>query len=389
MMCRKIKKRTDRVLIACLLVFLLFLTGCWSRRDLTEISIVAGIGLDRTEDGKIILTVQVVEPAAVQSTASGKGGSAQQKPVFAESYEGETVYDAVRGILSVVDKKMFFGSAQVLIIGERLAQDGIEEVLDYFIRDHDFDYEIYILVAKDTTPMEIFEMETDIDAIPSVYIYGTVDNTESRGTVKKTMLIDLIKEMSGNEKQFAIGSITKAGEMRVKTEGVAVFRDGKLAGWMDRYETRGYLFAMDKIKNAIINVPAGNGKIAMEIMRSKGKISVEFNNGELSALIVNVKVYANVGEYKGKGRLETPDSLYELEKALGEEIRKEITMAVEKTQKEYCSDIFGFGSYVRKYHPRYWKKAKRDWLAIFSELPVIVNVDAKAERVGIVMSPIE
>ena len=96
----------------------------------------------------------------------------------------------------------------------------------------------------------------------------------------------------------------------------------------------------------------------MEIMRSKGKISVEFNNGELSALIVNVKVYANVGEYKGKGRLETPDSLYELEKALGEEIRKEITMAVEKTQKEYCSDIFGFGSCVRKYHPGTGKKQK-------------------------------
>ena len=71
---------------------------------------------------------------------------------------------------------------------------------------------------------------------PSVYICGTVDNTECAWNGKKTMLIDVIKEMSGNEKQFAIGSITKAGEIRVKTEGVAVFRDGKLAGWMDRYE---------------------------------------------------------------------------------------------------------------------------------------------------------
>ena len=60
---------------------------------------------------------------------------------------------------------MFFGSAQVLIIGERLAQDGIEEVLDYFIRDHDFDYEIYILVAKRYHTNGNFEMETDIDAI--------------------------------------------------------------------------------------------------------------------------------------------------------------------------------------------------------------------------------
>jgi spore germination protein KC len=237
-MYRKGKKRIIIARVAFLLIFPLLLTGCWNNRDLTEINIVAGLGLDRTEDGKVLLTVQVVEPAAIQSTSSGKGkgGGAQPKPVFIESYEGETVFEAVRGMLSIVDKRLFLSTAQVLVLGERLSRDGIEEVLDFFQRDHEIDYSMVVLVAKGATPRKILEMETDMDSIPAVYINETVENTISRGTVKKTLLIDLIKDMDGSGRQPAIGQISKAGEKEVRTEGTAVFRDGRLAGWLDPYE---------------------------------------------------------------------------------------------------------------------------------------------------------
>ena len=391
MIYRKGKKRTGIARIAFLLLFPLLLTGCWNNKDLSEINIVAGLGLDRTEDGKVLFTVQVVEPAAIQSTSSGKGkgGGAQPKPVFIESYEGETVFDAVRGMLSIVDKRLFLSTAQVLILGERLSQDGIEEVLDFFQRDHEIDYSMTVLVAKGVTPREILEMETDMESIPAVYINETVENTVSRGTLKKTMLIDLIKDMGGSGRQPAIGQISKAGEKKVITEGTAVFRDGKLAGWLDLYETRGYLFAIDKVKSAVVNVPADEGKIAMEIIRSKGKVKVAFENGEPSMLTVKVETEANVGGYEGKGALDSPDNLYFLEKTLGEEIKKEIMMALEKTQKVYSSDIFGFGAYVSKYHPQYWKKAEKDWDDIFSRLPVDIQVDAKILRTGIIKSPVK
>lgn len=320
MIYRKGKKRTGIARIAFLLIFPLLLTGCWNNRDLTEINIVAGLGLDRTEDGKVLLTVQVVEPAAIQSTSSGKGkgGTEQPKPVFVASHEGETVFEATRGILSIVDKRLFLSTAQVLILGERLSQDGIEEILDFFQRNHEISYLMAILVAKGVTPREILEMETDMDSIPAVYINEMVKNTVLRGTGKKTLLIDLIKDMGGSGRQPAIGQISKAGEKEVRTEGTAVFKEGKLAGWLDPFETRGYLFATDKVKSAIVNVPADKGKIAMEIIRSKGKVKVAFDNGEPAMLTVEVETQADVGGYEGKGRLDSPDKLFILEKILGE-----------------------------------------------------------------------
>jgi spore germination protein KC len=389
-MYKKGKKRTDAAILIFLLIFPLLLTGCWNNRDLTEINFVAGFGLDRTEDGKVLLAVQVVEPGAIQpsSSGSGKGGGEQLKPVFFASYEGETVFEAIRGILSTVDKRLFLSTAQVFIIGEKLSQDGMEEVLDFFQRDHEINYLMIVLVAKGATPGEILKMETEIESIPAMYIKEAVENTTSRGTVKKTMLIDLIKDIDCSGREPAIGQISMAGEKRIRTEGLAVFKDGRLAGWLDPYETRGYMFAMDKVTSAIVNVPADNGKIAMEIFRSKGEVGVAFENGEPSNLTIKVKLEANVGGYEGKGRLDSPENLYILEKKLGEEVKKEITMALGKTQEEYSSDIFGFGAYVHKYHPRYWKSAEKDWNKIFSKLPADIRVDAKIRRTGIIRNPV-
>ncbi|NLI38627.1 MAG: Ger(x)C family spore germination protein, partial [Clostridiaceae bacterium] len=136
------KDKAFQALLPLFLMLPLLLTGCWNNRELTDLNIVAGLGLDRTDDGRIILTVQVAEPGAIQSSSSGSGGGGgeKSKPVFVASNEGETVFDALRGMLAVVDKKLFLSAAQVLILGERLAQDGIEEVLDFFQRDHEVSY---------------------------------------------------------------------------------------------------------------------------------------------------------------------------------------------------------------------------------------------------------
>jgi len=384
---RKVK---GMVLFAFFLAIPLFVSGCWSYKELTDINVVTGVGLDMTEDGKFLLTVQVAEPGAIQSTASSGsgGGSGPIKPVFVASNEGETIFEAIREMLATVDKKLFFSTAQVLILSERLAQDSLQESLDFFQRDHEVVYLMNVLVAKGVSPAEILAMESNMDTIPAVYINETVENTAYRGTGRKTMLIDVIKDMDCKGKQPVIGQITKAGENMVRTEGLAVFKNGKLVGWLDPYETRGFQFATNEITNAIVNIPVEEGKMTMEVFRARGEIDVAFEDEEPASLIVRVKLEANVGGHEGKGKLDTPDKLLALEKVLEETIKEEIEKVLKKTQEEYSSDIFGFGMHVHKYHPRYWKKAEDVWDKIFSRLPADIQVDAKIRRTGIIINPI-
>lgn len=61
------------VLILCLLM----LTGCWSRRELNELLIVLGIGVD-WKDGEYLVSFQVVNPSEI--SAQRRGGIARQAP---------------------------------------------------------------------------------------------------------------------------------------------------------------------------------------------------------------------------------------------------------------------------------------------------------------------
>jgi len=383
---KKSKRIKAYIIFLLLIIQLLFLSGCWNNRDLTDINLVAGFGIDKTEDGKILLTVQVVEPAAIQSASSGQGsvGGQQPKPVFVESSEGDTVFEAIRRMLSKVDKKLFASTAQILILGESISKDGINEILDFFQRNHEVKYELDVLVARGVSSREILEIESDIDSIPAMYIRGIIENNVSRGMSKKTMLIDLIKDINFNGNQFAIGQITKVSERAVAAEGIAVFSDGKLVGWLNPTETRGYLFAVNKIRSTIVNILTDDTKAAMEILRSKGKFDVEFENGKPARLTVKVRLDANVGEYWGKVKLDSPDLLDKLEELLSEEVKKEIKLALDRTQRDYSSDIFGFRAKVYKYHPQYLKEIDNKWNDIFSKLPVEINVDAKIRRTGLI-----
>ena len=137
--------------LAILIMLSILLPGCWDNTDLTDINIVTALGIDKDEDGKIIVTVQVAEPAAVQLTSSthgGGGGSAHIKPVYFKSYNGETIYDALISMKSIIDKRLFLSTTQVLILGERFCKDGINETLDYLHRDYQANYLADVLVAR-------------------------------------------------------------------------------------------------------------------------------------------------------------------------------------------------------------------------------------------------
>ena len=87
--------------------------------------------------------------------------------------------------------------------------------------------------------------------------------------------------------------------------------------------------------------------------------------------------------------LSKPEDIHKIEKMLSEEVKKEINMALNKAQKDYSSDIFGFGEYVHKYYPKYWKKAMDEWNDVFSRLPADIRVEAKIRHTGLIKSPMK
>lgn len=378
-----------------LMVFFIFLiastiiTGCWNNRDLAEISFAVAFGLDKTEDDKIEFTVQLVRPSGMQR--DGGGG---EKSFWVNTSIGDTVFEAIRNQLTTVNRKIYGNHLQLVVIGEELAKEGIQDVMDIFERDQEVNSQANVLVTKGVTAKEVLQAESNLEDIPGIHLVDIMDNDEAIAKMKKIILFDLFKEMGSLGREPVIGLITLRNQeqkekLYVKDliiEGASVFKDDQLVGWLNSVETRGYLFLTNKVNSTILNIPnplQKNKKVAIEVMQSNTKLDVELRDGR-TILIIEVNQEGNIGDQQGVGDLTKKEMLKELEEETEKVIENEIRDVLNLAQKEYQADIFGFGEIVyRKYFP-YWKQVKDHWNEVFSQASIEIQVKSSIRRSGLI-----
>ncbi len=382
------------LLLLCISMIMTLSTGCWNNRDLSELSILTAMGIDKTEDGKIMVTAQIIKPTDVSSSGAGApgGGGGGEKSFVTISNTESTIFEALRTMLAKVNKRIFYSSSQVIVFSEELAKSGIKNYVDFILRDHETQYKSHIIVAKGTTAKEIVEQEYELSKIPGDYIRDTIKNSKSRAFTKEIRLLDMARELATEGRELSIGTIEKS-ENLTSTEGLAVFRQDKMVGWLDKYETRGYLFITGRAKSAIIEIEnPDNPKeiIGIELTQGSSKFEVKTSSNNSIEVIVKIKAEANIGEQHSQ-YVQSPDDICKcLSKNLEKEITKECYSAINKCQKEYKSDIFGFGMHVYDKYPKYFKKVTDIWNEqIFPSIQVKVKVDAKINRTGLLSKPIK
>ncbi|KNY25386.1 Ger(x)C family spore germination protein [Pseudobacteroides cellulosolvens] len=370
---------------------LLTITGCWNNRDLSELAIASAFGIDRTEDGKVMVSVQILQPSAAK--AGGKdGGGGDKKGYVVVSNTADTIFGALREMLSRVSLRIFYSSAQVIIIGEDAARAGIEDYIDFTLRDHETQFKTLVAVSKGTTAKEILEKEFDLSNVPGAYIRDILNNADSRAFNKNMILLEVARELATEGKELSIGAIKIDGNTP-SAEGMAVFLKGKMAGWLDSFETRGYMLATGRLEGTIIEVadPQGSKKqLAIEVQKTNKKQSIEFNSHGKPEVNIEIGIQANIGEQYAGGSMKEDEIARLIAVSCNKKVKNEILQTITKCQKEYKSDIFGFGAKVFDVAPDYWKSVREKWNPeIFPELKVNIEVKTKILRSGLIGKSIE
>jgi spore germination protein KC len=381
-----------------MIMFSITLVGCWDIKYLDDLSIVIAMGMDKGEGHEIQVAVQVVNPAEV-STGGGKSGGGGKSTVTTYSETGQTIFEAVRKIANKTSRKLYFSHNQVLVIGEKLAREGVSPLFEFIERDPEVRTDFYVVVAKGARASDVLKITTPIEKIPGTQIHETVENAEkSLGTSYGVSVKDIIENIGSEKKQFAVGSIEIVGDLKkgdskqnvekitpltiLKLNGMAVFKDEKLVDFFDPKKSRGIAWTQDKIKNTVINVPCKNeGNVAIEVIHSSTRMKAKFQQGQPS-IMIRLNQEANIGETLCPDiDISDKETFTQLGKETEEQIKKEILGAVKKAQK-LKTDIFGFADAVYKANPAYWKKNKTNWNDLFSKIPVQIEVDTEIRREG-------
>ncbi|WP_265416838.1 Ger(x)C family spore germination C-terminal domain-containing protein [Alkalihalobacillus deserti] len=131
-----------------------------------------------------------------------------------------------------------------------------------------------------------------------------------------------------------------------------------------------------------------DGEIGIELSESKSDIEPKFQDDKLS-IKVKITGEADVAEVNTKLNLMSSNVFTELEKKTNNEIKDVVLKVISSAQKEFRSDIFGFGEIVHQKNSKEWAKLKESWGESFPDVPVDVHVDIKIQRTGTISDPFQ
>ena len=363
-----------------LILIVLFLSGC-NYRELDKIAITVGCGLEKVDDGYKI-TVQIAD-----TQKQGDSNSSTSPVRFKNyTYTDRTIHEAARGILTKLPKKAYTKHMQILVIDEKIANNGINEIIDFWFREVELRNDFYVFVSKDSTPIEVLGVLTQIYPINSVgirnliennfkYLGGTVlttfdDLTSSYISKTKEIILPTIMVLGkdGNKKDNLESSIP---ESLISLNETAYFRDNKLVGYLDKKQTIYYNLVKNALKTSIISYECDKDKfVTFEIIENKTDIDIVKNKPE-----VNIKVRAkgNLTSIMCEYDISKNDGIKMIEKEGSLEIKKQIDSLFELS-KDNKTDIFSIRDIYYKHNNKYYKNIS-NYNDFFDNLKV--NVDVK------------
>lgn len=363
--------RGQKMLLALLsAMLLLVMPGCWNYTEIDDMSIVAGVAIDKNKaDGKLQMTVEMVDT---------QGGLQQNQAGFKTlSFTGNTIFEIARDMISTTGKKLLWSHAKVIIFSEEVAREGLIKAIDWYSRDTETRSDVFIFVSEQKNARDVINQNSTTEAIMSFELAQMMRDEKYVSSAPVVEIWDFIDklETSGYSAVAPLVYINeKNGRKNERVDGTAVFVKDKMVGKLNGKETKSMLFAKNDIKGGVLEVNNAQGTPAysLEILSSRTKVRPIMIDGKVHIQIDTV-THTGLDEVMTAAGLSSNENIAAIEKRAGEDLQKEILSLIHKAQKEYHADIFGFGEAVHEHLPKTWTRLREQWPDEFVNLDVDVS----------------
>lgn len=370
---------------------LFLLAGCWDRNEVNEMAIVVGTAIDKKDEERIELSVQLIIPQMMgmgQQGMGGEQGGQGPRNTLVESAAGHTIYDALAKIQERIPRRLFWGHNRILVIGEEVAKEPFGHHVDFFLRHPQPRLRTKLFIGKGKAK--------DILAVLT-----PLENSSAKAAQELARLhfglqvtvMEFLRMINSEAQAAALPWLEVAppdpeiGEEQAEhlwLNGSAIIKDGKMVGRIDDETTRGLIWLLDEIEMAEITFrpSKGKGQISAQIIRSETRLIPKIENGKWR-VIVDIDTYDDILENQTDLALDDPRVIDDLEKEMENVIAQRIQQALRHVQKEMKADCLGFAILFHRRYPDQWKEVRDRWDDVFPEIEVELRVNAKIKRYGL------
>ena len=212
--------------------------------------------------------------------------NAEIETVMVEA-EGNTLLEAMRNMISISTQKLYLGHCRVLIIGEDIAKEGLNPILDLMLSHHEIRIDTDLVIAKGKTAYEIIKQKPVVSPVPSYAIMNLLNNNERYWSQsKRNVLYQMINILDTSSSPVMPSlEIEKTDNYSTnKLSGLAVFNKDKLVGYLDNEESKYYLFATNKVYGGEIVTKMDVDKelyVGVEILKNDTSFIHEYKDDKL------------------------------------------------------------------------------------------------------------
>ncbi|MGH4123380.1 MAG: Ger(x)C family spore germination protein [Clostridium sp.] len=364
----------------------IILCGCWNYVEINNLAIVAGMAIDKDLiTNKYIVTTEII-------TTQTQGVSSIISSDLYRS-EGDSIFNAVRDTIEKTGLKLFWSDAKVVIISDSLAREGVIPVIDWVNRSPYVRSDMWMLISKENSAAEILEGKVKLNEVTSFHLEKTMRSgkTLSKFTDSKLWsFIDGISQKGKSETIAIVKNELNNGVISPHLEGSAIFKSDKLIGYLNGNETLYMLMIKNKLKDGLIvikNVSGSDTFVTLGIHENRTKLTPLYNNGIVS-LVIDIYPVVTIEEIGGSKNFMEEESLKIFQGEAEDKIKTQIQSLISKLQKDYESDILGFGQIFDKEKPKASEFFKKNGKDIFANIKTEVNIHLQINGSGITNAPI-
>ncbi|MER7813747.1 Ger(x)C family spore germination protein [Streptomyces sp900116325] len=381
------------MIIICLIITL---TGCWDRSEITEVSIVTGMAVDKGENQKYKLTIETTTATEMnRKTAQGYA------PSYIQSLEGNTIGELTHKVSISSATRYIYSHMRLLIISEEIAEEGLISFMDFLYHNREIRNDFNIVIAKGGDAADLIKIVSTDKKSSALKIYSQLMTMhEEWGGAPNIKLKDFVHVFTSDGQvpvlaaMRLIGDSKKGGNVKnmkqvssdnkVTIDSLGILKNGKLIAFLSLEEIRGMLFLQNKIKNTVITANCGkeNKKYGLRITRSNTKVSAKEEDG-VPSFRIKVRAEGYVQGTECITNLENPDTYKNFEKSINKKMKQDLTDLVFKMKEDYRADIFGFGEHLKDQNYKVFKKYKNDWENHFVDSKIHIDFYSDVKRSGI------
>ncbi len=390
------KRMISCLLAAVALLPLLLFTGCIQGVQTSELALVEAVGIDRTDDGRLKLTLQIFAPRG-SGSATAVDSSKNNSAILTAT--GDTISQAVEQANQMQGKTMFLGHNRVIVLGQSLVAESIQPILSFFDRSENTRQNARVLVSA-VTAEEIVSTGVQQGILSAESLEAMIrQGEESDGALEcnyfslsmqlddtgGSALIPVIRPLPEEETQSQSQDSSSSGEEGVsmaqlnhfQLEGTALLQNYALTTVFSQEVTKGLCFLLNESDYPVLVLSYEDTTLSARLHQSSSSWSV---SGEGAVLSVQAK--ASIDELLQPGERESENDFTQMEQLAGEEIAS-LCQSAYREVTAYQANVLDLMDQLKWSDGDAWEAMKEKPEEFLAGLSLQVEVEVTFDRTGL------